>query len=240
MILWIAVAAVLLSSWGPLRPGEAAPAENPIQGKERAAIIEELQARQRAVASVRATVIQKKRHPLLAAEVVSQGTLLFKRPNLVRWEVTKPDRTIILIDERTILTYHPDRQEAERRDLRDDFGARAAVEFFTSGMGLAVPDLEKRFQVDLYREGAELVVRLTPRSRFVAQAVASISIYQHTEDAVPQRIVIAGQKGDRTELSLRDVTINPQLPEDAFSLRLGPEVRVTDIGAFANGRGSDR
>ena len=234
------MAALLLSAWGPLRPGEAAPAEGPIQGKERAAIIEELQARQRAVASVRATVIQKKRHPLLAAEVVTQGTLLFKRPNLVRWEVTKPDRTIILIDERTLLTYHPDRQEAERRDLRDDFGARAAAEFFTSGMSLAVSDLEQRFQVDLYRENEELAVRLTPRSRFVAQAIASITIYQHAEEAVPRRLVILGQKGDRTELSLRDVTINPQLPEDAFSLQLGPGVRVTDVGAFASGRGSDR
>lgn len=240
MILWMAVVAAFLFSWGPFGPGEAAPADSPIQGKERAEVIQRLQERQRAVTGVRATVIQKKRHPLLAAEAVSQGTLLFKRPNLVRWEVNKPDRTIILIDDRTLLTYHPDRQEAERRDLRNDFGARAAVDFFTSGMSLAVADLEKRFQVDLYRENELLVVRLTPRSRFVAQAVASIAIYQDEADAVPRQIVVVGQKGDRTELRLTGVSINPHFPEDAFTLHLGPEVRVTDIGKFASEGGSDR
>ncbi|HYL80430.1 MAG TPA: outer membrane lipoprotein carrier protein LolA [Candidatus Acidoferrum sp.] len=240
MSRWVTLAAALLFAWAPLRPGEAAPAESPILGTERAEVIESVQAKQRSVTSVRATVIQKKRHPLLAAEATSQGTLLFKRPGLVRWEVTKPDRTIILIDDRTLLTYHPDRQEAERRDLRDDFGARAAVEFFTAGMSLAVADLEKRFQVELYRESQALVVKLTPRSRFVAQAVASITLTQHAEDALPRQIVIVGQKGDRTELTLRNVIINPQLPEDAFSLRLGPEVRVTDVGTFASERGSDR
>jgi outer membrane lipoprotein-sorting protein len=103
-----------------------------------------------------------------------------------------------------------------------------------------VPDLEKRFQVDLFREAEAIAVRLTPRSRFLAQAIASITLYQHAGDAVPERIVIVGQKGDRTELTLRGVAINPQLPEDAFSLQLGPEVRVTDAGAYARGRGSDR
>jgi outer membrane lipoprotein carrier protein len=240
MILWVAVIAALLFSWGPSAPGEAAPAEGQILGKERAEVIQRLQERQRAVTSVRATVIQKKRHPLLAAEAISEGTLLFKRPNLVRWDVNKPDRTIILIDDRTLLTYHPDRKEAERRDLHDDFGARAAVEFFTSGMSLAVADLERRFQVDLYRESELLVVRLTPRSRLVAQAVASITISQHEGDAVPRQIVVVGQKGDRTELTLTGVSLNPRLPEDAFTLRLGPEVRVTDIGKFASGGGSDR
>jgi outer membrane lipoprotein carrier protein len=240
MMLRVAVVAVLLFSWGPLGPGEAAPAEIPILGKERAEVIERLQERQRAVVSVRATVIQRKRHPLLAAEAISEGTLLFKRPNLVRWEVNRPDRTIILIDDRTLLTYRPDRQEAERRDLHDDFGARAAVEFFTSGMSLAVGDLEKRFQVDLYRENESVVVRLTPRSRLVAQVVTSIAISQHEGDAVPRQIVVVGQKGNRTELTLTNVSLNPRLPEDVFTLRLGPEVRVRDIGKFATEGGSDR
>lgn len=240
MSLWAAVVAAFLFSWGPLGPGEAAPAEIPILGKERLEVIQKLQERQRAVTSVRATVIQKKRHPLLAAEVVSEGTLLFKRPNLVRWEMNTPDRTILLIDDRWLLTYHPDRREAERRDLREDFGARAAVDFFTSGMSLAVADLEKRFQVDLYRDNALLVVRLTPRSRFVAQAVASVTISQGDTDGVPRQIVVLGQKGDRTELTLTSVSINPHLPEDAFTLQLGPEVRVTDVGKLASEGGSDR
>jgi outer membrane lipoprotein carrier protein len=234
-----AIASLVLSWW---TPGglEAAPAHAPIEGKERIEIIERLQEQQREIASLRATVVQKKRHPLLATEVVSEGTLLFQKPNRVRWEVGKPDRVVIVIDGRTLVTYRPDRQEAERRDLGSDFGARAAVEFLTSGMSLAVPELEKRFQVDMHREDGLLVLVLTPRSRWAAKAVASVALYRQDRDAVPSRIVISGQPGDRTEITLTDIVINPPVAEDAFTLRLGPGVRVTDLSRPGGEKGSDR
>jgi len=232
---------MLLCSWGVLGTAEAAPPPAQlIQGQERAEVIARLQAQQREVTSVQAAVVQRKRHPLLAAEVTSEGRLLFKRPGLVRWEVDTPERTIIVIDGHTLLTYRPDRKVAEWRDLRDDFGARAAVEFFTSGLNLAVPDLEKRFQVDVYRENGTTVFLLTPRSRLVAQAIASVTIYRQDTDAVPRQIVVVGQKGDRTDITLSDITINPQVSVDAFTLTLGSDVRVTNVGKPAGGTPSDR
>jgi outer membrane lipoprotein-sorting protein len=96
-------------------------------------------------------------------------------------------------------------------------------------MRLAVPELEKRFQVELYRENGGLVLWLTPRSRWVAQAVESVAITQREEDAVPRQIVVVGRKGDRTETTLTQVIINRPFPEDSFTLRLGPGVRVTDV-----------
>jgi chaperone LolA len=240
LIAWVAVVAGLLFSCRPLWSAEAASPERQIQGEERVQVLDRLRERMRDVTTVQATVVQRKRHPLLKAEAISEGTLLFKRPNQLRWEVDKPERAIIVIDGRTLLVYRPDRKEAERRDLRADFGSRAAVEFLTAGMSLDVAELEKRFQVDLSRENGRLVLMLIPRSRWVAQAVASVAIYQDEEDAAPRQIVVVGQKGDRTETTLTHVIINPLLHEDPFTLRLGPGVRVTDVGKTADERDSGR
>ena len=223
----VAVVAALLL-WGSL-PWAAAAAGRPLQGDERARAIEGLQARQREVKTLRAAVVQRKRHPLLKGEVVTEGTLLFSRPNRLRWEVATPERTTIVIDDQALVIYHPDRKEAERRDLRDDFGSRAVVDFLTAGMNLDVAELEKRFQVDLYRDDGRLSLVLTPRSRWVARAIASVTITQDEADALPRQIVVVGQKGDRTETSLAHAVVNPPLAEDAFTLRLGPEVRVVDV-----------
>jgi outer membrane lipoprotein-sorting protein len=201
----------------------------PLTGEGRARAIERLQARQREVTTLRATVVQKKRHPLLKDEVVTEGTLLFRRPNRIRWEVATPERTIIVIDDQALVIYRPERREAERRDLRDDFGSRAVVEFLTAGMNLDVAALEKRFQVDLYRDDGRLTLVLTPRSRWVAQAIASVTITHFEEEAVPRQIVVTGHKGDSTETSLAHVVVNPPLAGDAFTLRLGPEVRVVEV-----------
>jgi outer membrane lipoprotein-sorting protein len=235
-----AVLAALLCVGRPLLAAEAAPADGRIQGEERVRVLDRLRERQRDVTSVRATVIQRKRHPMLQAEAVSEGTLLYRRPNQLRWEVDTPERIVVVIDGHALLLYHPDRKEAERRDLRDDFVSRAAVEFLTSGMSLALTDLEARFQVDLFREDGGVVLLLTPRSRWVAQAVASVAIHQREADAVPRRIVVVGRKGDRTETTLTDVSVNPQLPENPFTLRLGPEVRVTEVRPPGSETGSDR
>jgi outer membrane lipoprotein-sorting protein len=222
------------------RAAYAVPAGAPLQGEERARVIERLQAQQREVTTLRATVIQKKRHPLLKGEVISEGTLLFSRPHRVRWEMTKPEHTIVAIDGHALLVYHPARKEAERRDLRGDLASRAAAEFLAAGMSLDVAELEKRFQVDVYREDGRLSLWLTPRSRFISQAIVSITIVQREDEALPRQIVIAGTKGDRTETSLTDVTLNPPLHEDAFAVRLAPDVRVVETHGPAGERGSGR
>ncbi len=232
--------AVALGSFGLPGPIGAGPTEGRIQGEERARILDRLRERQGDVVTLRAMVVQRRRNPLLKAEVVSHGTLQYRRPNRVRWEVDTPERMILLINDHTLLTYHPDRREAERRDLREDFKARAAVEFFTSGMNLGVDELERRFEVDLYREDGRILLRLTPRSRWVAQAVASIAVDLQEADAVPRHIVILGQKGDRTETTLTNVILNSRLPDDTFTLQFGPDVTVTDVGRMGDEKGSDR
>jgi outer membrane lipoprotein-sorting protein len=139
-----------------------------------------------------------------------------------------PERLVVAIDEHTLVIYRPDRKEAERRDLRDDFGARAAIEFLAAGMSFDVVELEKRFQVDLYREEGRLLLVLTPRSRWVARAVASVTITQEDADGLPRQIAVVGQKGYRTDTTLTRVVVNPLLAEDAFTLRLAPDVRVIE------------
>jgi outer membrane lipoprotein-sorting protein len=221
------VAALLL--WSSVPWVTATVAGTPLQGEERARAIEQLQARQREARTLRAVVVQRKRHPSLKGEVVTEGTLLFSRPKRLRWEVATPERTIIVIDDQALIIYRPERNEAERRDLRDDFGARAVVDFMAAGISLDVAEMEKRFQVAVHRDDGRLSLVLTPRSRWVARAIASVTITQEDTDPLPRQIVIVGQKGDRTETSLAQAVVNPPLADDAFTLRLGPGVRVVEV-----------
>jgi outer membrane lipoprotein carrier protein len=209
---------------------DASSLTNEILGDERAHVLERISQQQKEITSIRATIVQRKRHPLLKKDAVNEGVILFKKPNLLRWELDKPERMIIVIDGRTILSYYPNKKQAERKDLQENPTSRAAMEFLTSGMSVSVPELEKRFRVDLFREGGDIVLMLTPRSRWLARAIESIAIHQNEHDAIPRRIVFTGKKGDHTETELKDVIINPHIVENPFDLRMGPEVHVTDIG----------
>jgi outer membrane lipoprotein-sorting protein len=201
-----------------------------LEGDDRARTIERLQGLQRGVATIRATVVQRKEHPLLKEAATSEGILLFQRPDHVRWDISTPEHVIVVINRPMLFIYRPEKKEAERRDLRGDLFSRAAVDFLVAGMGLALPELEKRFQVDLFRDDDHLRIELTPRSALVAQAMTSLTLIVNRADGLPQSMILVGRNGGRTETTFTNVTVNPALPDNAFTLQLAPEVRIIDSG----------
>jgi outer membrane lipoprotein-sorting protein len=140
------------------------------------------------------------------------------------------------MDGRTVTTYYPARKEAERRDMQDDVASRAALGFFESGISASLPELERRFHVDLFRSDDAMILRLIPRSKMLSRVVASIRIHQDPVEGRPRRIVVDGARGDRTVTTFSGVTINPDFPADSFALRLGPEVRITETGGPGRNR----
>ncbi len=201
-----------------------------ISGAERDRWFEELRERQKGITGLSAAVVQRKRDPLLKNESVSRGKLSFRKPASLRWEVESPERMVLVMDGRTVTTYFPKRKEAERRNMRDDFASSAALGFFESGISASLPELERRFHVALFRSDDEVVLRLIPRSKMLFRVIASIRIHQDPVEGRPRRIVVEGSRGDRTETTFSGVTLNPDFPPDTFSLRLGPEVRITETG----------
>lgn len=220
----------LLLSPRPNLAAETVPDGTMISGPERDRWFEEVRERQKGIIGISATVVQRKRDPLLKKEAVSRGKVSFRKPASLRWEVESPERCIVVMDGQTVTTYYPKRKEAERRDMQDDFAARAALGLFDSGISASLPELERRFHVDLFRSDNQVVLRLIPRSKMLSRAVASIRIQEDPVEGSPRRIVVEGARGDRTETTFSGVALNPDFPPDTFALRLGPEVRVTETG----------
>lgn len=218
-------------------PGAGA-ADGPVTGAGRSALFERLRAAQAGVRAFRATVVQKKSSPLLLKEEFAEGRLLFGSPDRFRWETEKPERLTVVADGKSMTVWSPDRNEAERYEQRDRFAARMAVEFMASGMGGSLADLERRFGVGVVRRGGMLEMTLTPRARWFRRAVTSIVVFQREAQPIPERIVVTGPRGDRTETILRDVALNPPLPPDAFVLKLPPGTRLFDAKQRAE-RGED-
>ncbi len=227
------VSAILLALLLVPRPNlaeEAAPDGKTISGAERDRWFEEGRERQKGITGLSAAVVQRKRDPLLKNEAVSKGKLSFRKPASLRWEVESPERRIVVMDGRTVITYYPTKKEAERRDMQDDFASRAALGFIESGISASLPELERRFHVDLFRSDDRVVLRLIPRSKMLSRVIASIRIDQDPAEGRPRRIVVDGARGDRTETTFSGVTLNPDFPPGTFALRLGPEVRITETG----------
>jgi outer membrane lipoprotein carrier protein len=218
-------------------PSSAAPPP-PREGKAEApsgrrdasleALFETLRLRQGAARSFRATLVQRRKSPLLAAEAVTEGRFLFAKPDRFRWEARTPERRLIVSDGAVLTDYFPDRKEAERMEAKDPAAARLMMQFVGSGAGQPLSELSKRFRVELSRGDGALTATLTPRGGFLSRWIRSITVSQREEDGTPSRIVVVGAKGDRTETTLSDVEVDPPLSPDAFRVKLGAGVKVFD------------
>lgn len=214
-------------------PGLAAPLRAkslglPVSGGEKTRILEELRRRQNELVSFRASVLQRRRHPLLRDDMESEGTVSFHKPNRVRWEVRTPEHRVLVLDRSRMTTYFPDRREAVRVNLRDRPNSRMMLDAFSMGWTSSLKDLERRFRIDLYRDDPFTVLKLTPRSRWVSRALSSILLYHEHGEPVPCRVIVTGARGDRSETTLRDVLVNPALEPGTFELTLGPDVRIEE------------
>lgn len=212
----------------PVVPPATVPPGTPVPDGERERAFAEIRERQKEVATVRAEVVQRKRHPLLKSEAVTEGRILLKKPGLMRWETDRPDHTVVVSDGKTLTVYRPAEKEAERRDLGSSLASRAVFEFLSVGMWTSLSGVDRRFRTEIFRSDRQLILQLTPRSGWLSRAVAAIRIYYEEAEPIPRRFVVLGPKGDRTETTLSAMVINPEIPDDAFSLNLGPEVRVID------------
>lgn len=196
-----------------LAPG---PCEGPVlEGERRAAELERLQGLAGAVETLSASFRQYKRTVLLKGEIRSGGSLLLGRPGLMRWEVTEPERLVVVSDGRTLWVYSPGEGVVRKRAVADDPGVRTAMEFFSRATH-SLGALEERFVVTVRDGGAYSDLSLRPKSALAGRFVESLCI-RYGGDGAPRLIELRGRGGALTRTELFDVRLNPPLPADAFT-----------------------
>lgn len=178
--------------------------------------------------SIRATVYQDKNLAALKDPVHVEGTVILEKPGLLRWEAYVPEKSVTIIDRKTIQVYYPDEREAEIHKLSDHFIARNTMTFFGSVMWGEMENMEKRFAVSIHQVEGELSIQLEPRSKIVSRYLSSIIIRYNNQTGMPRGFEVTTPKGDRTVTRIEDLTVNPEIAPDAFTLKFPPEVRVRD------------
>jgi len=191
----------------------------------RAAIVE-LRAQHAGIDTFSAVTVQRKTSALLAEEVRTEGNIVLKKPNLLRWEIQRPTKLIIVADGTAMWIYRPDKKEAEKRILSDDVVARYAMEFFSSTMAFSMERLSKRFLVEIYKGHGGTVLKLRPRSKMAARHMESLSIWYRGGDGAPEKLVLRSKNKGTTITEFKDVSLNVELGEDQFTLALPKDVLV--------------
>ncbi len=207
----------------------------PLQAKEMAEALNRLKDIQKDIDVISAAVYQRKKIPLLKKEVETKGTITMKRPNLLYWDITKPERHITIIDGKNMWVYQPDLKEARRYILSEQFAVKQTMNFFSSAMNMSIKEMEKNFDIAAYNPGGNLILEMKPKSGMVARYLTAIHIWYKEGEGVPHKFEVIGKKGDTAVTEFTDVALNPSIKENLFHFDAPADVNVITIGNEGSG-----
>ncbi|MBI4683897.1 MAG: outer membrane lipoprotein carrier protein LolA [Nitrospirae bacterium] len=199
-----------------------------LSGEEKQKALEKLKSFQKDIHSLVASVSQEKQLVILKKKVNVDAKVTMAKPNMLRWDVTKPDRSITVIDGETMTVYHSDIKEAQVYNLSENLIARNTMSFFATAIGGNLDEMEKKFTVSIFSKDGEIIFKLVPLSGMTKRYLSDIIIYYDEETGFPRGFEVTTPKGERTITKLTNIKINPELKSDTFRIALPDDVWITN------------
>ena len=164
-------------------------------------LLKKTQAAYAAMQTFRADFIQKLTQRETGTMQQRTGTIMFKKPLLVRWETADPNAELLVVNEKEIWNYLPDEELAYRypRSLADD--SRSIIQVVTGQS-----PLDRDFDVqDRTLDGKLLSLTLYPKEP--STEMTQVRLWLDPSTGLIRRAVIADFYGNTNDIEL--VAIRP-------------------------------
>ncbi len=186
------------------------------------AIVQAVQARYDATTDLSGDVTQETNVVRLNKTIVARGTVAFKKPGKMRWELANGDREVIVSDGKTLWMYRPEDQQVLRMPFDSAFRSSTPISFLT-GVGKIAENFRVAF------EGAEdgrLRLRLEPKRQEADVGVLWLLVDATSFDIVGAEV--QDPLGNRSKLTFQNVRRNQGLSDTLFEFAVPAGVDVLE------------
>ncbi len=176
------------------------------------------------VRSLEASFEQSRTTTLLTQPLVSTGTLRFVRPDKLAWIVEQPGRSTMVVSGSKVGMSYPDLGVYEQLDLAGDPDAERLVRSMMVWLAGDLEQVSRDYGLVWAAapaggpEGALHLATLSPRDPTMAALVSRLELTLGGEPLRVLAVTMHEPDGDRVDIVMHDVRLEPDLPDDAFSI----------------------
>ncbi len=153
----------------------------------------------------------------------AQGTVLIKRPGMMRWEYEKPDPQLIVTDGKVLWIYRPEDRQVMVGDAPDYFGGGKGAGFLSN-----VKTVEDNFVVVPDQpDPTHYVLKLIPKKE--KYDVASVRLWITRDRFEIDEVATENRFGDETRLTFTDLTFGLNPDDSLFHFKVPPETDVLQL-----------
>ena len=192
------------------------------------AIVQKVQERYDATRDFTATVTQEMTIASLGKTTTARGTVAFKKPGKMRWELDHDAPQVIVADGSTLWLYQPKEHQVLKAPFDAAFRSTTPISFLT-GVGRIAQD----FDVSIDGTSADgQLVYLILVSRRDSAAVGKLRLTVARDSGEIRGAEVHDPLGNVSRLQFDDIRRNQDLPDDRFVFQLPQGVDVITAPVF--------
>lgn len=186
-----------------------------------------LQEKGKTLMTFQAKLTQTKTLKLLSKELRSQGKVLFKKEEQVRWEIEEPETSIIWIREKTMWCYFPEFKQCEKYSLEK----RLPNQTNPSALFLGIFQDLKAFQKEytLEYQVLEKTYQLTILPKTKNHPLRKVQFEFDQNELTPQQILFTYRNGDQMKTQFKEIQVNQPLEDKRFIPELPPDTEIIEM-----------
>jgi outer membrane lipoprotein carrier protein len=156
----------------------------------------------------------------LGRDQVKSGTVMFKRPDKMRWDYDKPATEQLLTDGFTLWIYQPEEKVVYMRKIDQVNSTTVPMQVLSGEI-----DAKKQFDAKIGTEAdGKVALILVPKAKGAGYEKAVLTI--STENFEILGIDVVDIYGNKTKLKLSSIEYNAELPDSLFVYTPKPGVEV--------------
>lgn len=208
------------------------PADTAFADNELNAILKKIDEKQKSVETMKGQFVQRKSLSLLQNEVVSKGTMYFKRPQRMVWEYKEPEKNTMIVNGDIVWFYLPDLKEATRFDLSQKAEIKSIFEKMAIGMGQSAEEMKKSYDVSLLKKIKKsdkniIVLQLIPKDAAISNFFKKIHLW-FEEDGALYKTELFEKNNDMTIIEFKNMKFNASISDSVFDFKPPKGVKVAN------------
>ena len=197
-----------------MAPAQVYRPASPEQQKE---LVQNIAAASKQMKTLRCDFVQKKTITILADEMLSEGTLLFKQADKLCWEYTKPYQYRFMLNGDKVMVGTENTKNIFDVNSSKVFNEISKV-IVSSINGSGIFD-EDKFTANFKVGAQDFQVTLTPKQRDLRQMFSSITLTFNRKDYSVDSVELVEITDDRMLILMKNKRINQEIGDEIFDIR---------------------
>jgi len=164
------------------------------------------------IKTLQCAFVQEKTSKLVSEKAVAKGVMFFQSPAMLRWEYTEPTPSTLILNKNNAALLDRNGKKTGNEKMLKQLGG--IIISMINGNGITQ---NKQFTSELYEiDNTQMLVVLTPVQKRLSDFYNDIKLKINTKTMLATSITLDEKSGDKTVISLINVILNSEIPQDKF------------------------